>query len=92
MQTQKLCGLLRPYQVPSDELVGVLQQLNGVWILGSQALLPPVEAGDDHLAAHEKALLGRQVFLAGQLACLGQQVGGQVLQCKMCSSEHTRTA
>ena len=59
MQTQELHGVLHSYQVLSDELVGVFQQLNGAWILGSQALLAPVEAGDDDLAAHEEALLGR---------------------------------
>ena len=65
MRTQELFGVLHSYQVLSDQLVGVLQQLDGARVLGSQALLAPVEAGNDHLAAHEEALPGRQTCLAG---------------------------
>ena len=88
MQTQEMHGALHSYRVLSDELVGMFQRLNGVWILRSQALLAPVEADDDHLAAHEEALPGRQTRLAGQLSCLGQQVGRQVLQSTSWYSEN----
>lgn len=81
------CGVLHSYQVLSHELVGVLQHLDGVCILGSQALLPPVKAGNDHLAAHEEALPRWQICLAGQLAGLGQQIRRQVLQCTARHSE-----
>ncbi len=63
----------------SDELVCLIQQGQGILVPRTQALVAPVNAGQDDLAAHVEALLTWQARLLGQLAGLGQEIGCQRL-------------
>ena len=72
-------GAGEAHQVFSDEMVSTIQQALGIFVLSIQALLAPLNAGQDDLAAHVEALLTWQARLLGQLAGLGQEIGCQRL-------------
>ena len=58
----------------------MLQQEQGILVLGLQALTALVKAGLDDLAAHAEALLTWQARLLGEQPGLREEVGCQGLQ------------
>ena len=79
----QLSASVRAYQVFSNKLVSMIQQGQGTSVLGTQAAMTPVNAGQDDLAAHVEALLAWQGCLFSQLCCLDQDIGCQDLHPSM---------
>ncbi len=58
----------------SDKLISMVQQTLSILVLGTQALLAPLKAGKDDLAAHVEALMTWQARLLYKLCRLGQKI------------------
>ena len=72
-------GAGEAHQVFSDEMVSTIQQALGIFVLSIQALLAPLNAGQDDLAAHVEALLAWQGCLLSEICGVSQEVGCQDL-------------